>query len=347
MFSFFIVTVLMVLQDQQSPAAGSISGVVVNASSEMAPVPGSAVVLSVELEGELVVAAEGVADDQGRFLFDDIPADPDYVYLPGANYDGVHYPGLRITLNAETPHARVNLVVHETVSDPNPLVIRRHDITIGRDAESIHVTEKLLIENPSSKTFVGSASRPGGRAATLRLSIPSNFRRTTFDKEFYGSQFTLIDDRLVTDIPWPPGQRELGFAYVLPGDASNQSWQREIDLPCDHLRIEVDTDAPEKVSCNLADLPSAGKTSDVDGNANTISSGSIVFESNDKTLAAGSMILVRLEPPPLTLLAYGRWIAIALLAGLIVAARFFGTRQRRDRNQHETDQKSTKHAKLG
>jgi hypothetical protein len=302
----FILAAVVSLLGQTTPVAGSISGVVVNASRELAPVGGAEVVLRVELEGQFVIAAEGIADEQGRFVFDNIPADAEYIYLPGANRGGVHYPASRVRLSAQRPHARVKLAIHDTVSDPNPLVLRRHDITIHPETDALRVTEKLLIENPSSKTYVGHPAGGGGRATTLRLSIPTDFRRTTFQKEFYGRQFTLFDSRLVTDIPWTPGQRELAFTYVLPNEDRNRVWQRPLDLPCDHLRIEVHTDTPDEISCNLSRASSQTK-------------GAVTFESKGQTLPADHMVRVQLESLPISLATYGRWLALSVLVGLIVA----------------------------
>jgi hypothetical protein len=306
-----------VASGQALPVAGSISGVVVNASRDLVPVAGAEVILRVKLEGEFVIAAEGVADEQGRFVFDDIPADADYFYMPGANLDGIHYPGPRISLSAQTPHARVKLVVHETVADPSPLVLRRHNITLYPETNALKVTETLLIENPSAQTYVGRPSREGGRAATLRLAIPSDFRRTTFQEEFYGRQFTLIDGQLVTDIPWTPGQRELAFTYVLPNAERHRVWQRPLDLPCDHLQIQVYTDTPDEVLCNLSRAASQ-----------TI--GSVTFESTGQALAAGHLIHLQLGRLPISLSTYARWIALAVLGGLI-AMSVIGTHYRRQK----------------
>lgn len=311
--SQFIFGALITLLAQVTPGAGSISGVVVNASQQDAPVGNAEVVLRVMIDGQFVIAAEGVADQQGRFLFDNIPADPDYIYLPGANHDGIHYPASRIRLSPEGPHARVDLGIHETITDPSPLVLRRHLITIQPEVDAIRVTEYLLIENPCLKTFIGHPQREGGRATTLRLSIPSNFRRATFEKEFYGRQFTLFEGDLVTDIPWTPGKRELTFSYVLPNEDRDRVWQRPLDLPCDHLRIQVQTDTPEEISCNLAFSPSQAE-------------GAVVFESTGDTLPADHVVRLQLDGTPISLATHGRWLALALLAGLIVATSLIRTR---------------------
>lgn len=316
MISHLIVAVLVALQGSTTPVAGSISGVVLNMSRELEPVGGTEVVLRVKLEGQFVVAAEGTADEHGRFVFDNIPADAEYIYLPGANRDGIHYPGPRVQLNTQTPHARVKLKVHDTVTDPNPLVVRRHEIKLFPETDALRVTETLMIENPSSQTYIGLPAREDGRAATLRLSIPSDFRRTTFHKEFYGRQFTLFDGRLVTDIPWTPGKHELALTYVLPNEDPDRVWLRPLDLPCDQLWIEVHTETPDEVSCNLslAELQTAG---------------AIVFESKGQTLPADHLVRLQLGRLPISMATYLRWLALAILVGLIAATSLIGIKVRR------------------
>ncbi len=328
MVSPFILVAAVALLGQTTPVAGSIRGLVVNASREQEPVAGAEIVLRVMIEGQFVIAAEGIADEQGRFAFDDIPADTDYIYLPGANRDGVHYPASRVRLSPQSPHARVNLAIHDTVTDPNPLVLRRHDITIHPETDAIRVTETLLIENPSLKTYVGHPQQQGGRATTLRLSIPSDFRRTTFHKEFYGRQFTLFDGRLVTDIPWTPGQREFAFTYVLPNEDRNRVWQRPVDLPCDHLRIEVHTDNPGEISCNLSRASSQTK-------------GVVTFESTGQTLPTDYVVRLQFESLPVSLTTYGRWLALGLLVGLILATSLIRFQTRRKSQMQVPDRQSS------
>ncbi len=324
-----ILATVVALQIPTTPVAGSISGVVVNASRDMAPVARAPVVLRVQVDGQFVVAAECNADEQGRFIFENIPADDDYVYLPGANRAGVHYPGSRISLNGQMPHARVKLKVHDPVAEPNPLVLRRHHITIRSETDALRVTETLLIDNPSSHTYVGLPARQGGRAATLYLSIPSDFRRTTFHKEFFGRQFTLIDGRLVTDIPWTPGQRELEFTYVLPNQDRYPVWQRPLDLPCDNLRVTVHSENPDDVDGNLPRAVSR-------------SAGTVTFESTG-VLPAGHQIHLRLGSVPVSPASYARWLALAVLFGLIAATGAVGVWYRR-RQQPRSGQQPTAEA---
>lgn len=298
---------LFVMADQP-PTVGSISGEVVNASRDDAPLGDTEIVLRVMLDGQFVIAAEGVTDEQGRFLFDNLPASEAYVYLPGANRQGVHYPGSRIRLSDSLPHARLKVPVHDAVTEPNPLVIRRHQITLRCNSDTIEVSESLLVDNPSQVTYVGDPGPEGGRATTLRLSIPSHFHRVTFAEEFFGSQFTLHQGQLVTDIPWTPGQRKLAFTYVVPRHEIDGLWQRRIDLPCQSLQIDVHSESANQIRCNLPRVAE-------------VEPGLVRFtlDSSDETLPVGHLVELQLDRQPVSLASVGRWLALALLIVLVAA----------------------------
>ena len=288
---------------------GSIGGLVVNASKGKVPAGGAEVVLRVELDGRFVPFRETIADAQGQFRFDDLPVGKPYLYLPGANCDDIHYPGPRVQLTAERPHVRVDLAVCNAVSRPNPLVIRRQEIVIRPEPGVLNVTESILVENPTSTCYVGQAMEEGAEPVTLPLAIPSDFERVTFREEFFGRRFSIADAKLVTGIPWMPGQRELTFTYLLPNQQRYRLWQRPLDLPCAHLRLSVQTTKPQEISCNLERV--SGKTGE--------SSSQVIFESAQRTLPAGYMIRVELGQLPVPLMAYARWMAVLVLGGLVVA----------------------------
>ena len=84
---------------------------------------------------------------------------------------------------------------------------------------------------------------------TLELSIPPDFERTTFDQEFFGRRFAVVNHKLVTGIPWPPGERELRYTYVLRNTATVLAVAAPLDLPCSDVTIRVDGMSPDEVRC--------------------------------------------------------------------------------------------------
>jgi hypothetical protein len=281
---------------------GIIQGVVLHADDRK-PVAGAEVGLRVKLEGRFVLIAETTADTCGRFTFRQLPLGEDFQYLPGANRDGVHYPGPRVQLTWEHPAADVRLTVCDAVRGPSPLVARRHEILICPESGLVKVSETILIDNPGPSSYVGQAVDGQSQPITLRLSIPADFQRTTFDQEFFGRHFTLAGGKLVTSIPWTPGPRELKFTYVLANPKSRFHWDRPLDLPCSDLTLIIRTARPDDVFCNLGAKP-------------LWRGDEVTFASSGRNLPAGLVICVDLGHLPVPWMAYGRWLALAVLIGL-------------------------------
>jgi hypothetical protein len=315
----FVATLLLLacpaLAGQLDPSGGVVCGTVVNASGGKKVPCQSTVVLRVQAEGQFVPFRETAADAQGNFRFDRLPVGDAYRYLIGANRHGIHYPGPRIHLTAGQRYATVELTVHDAVTQPDPLLIRRYEITLCPEAGALRVTEAMLVVNPSSTCYVGEAGADGAEPVTLQLAIPSDFERTTFGEEFYGRRFGVKDGKVVTSIPWPPGQRELKFTYVLRNAQRQLLWERPLDLPCSDVRVRVRTEKADEVTCDLP--PEEGETS-----------GDVVFRSSGAPLPAGHVIRVTLGHLPVPWMAYARWLAIAVLAGLVASACIVVVRRR-------------------
>jgi hypothetical protein len=279
---------------------GTITGTVVNSSSGKTPASGAEVVLRAEIRGESVICGETVTDRQGRFVFHNLPQGEEYWYLPGANRDGVHFPGPHLQLTPQRPLADVELSVYDSISAPCPLVIRRQDISMRFQSGALSVNESIIVDNPTRRCYVGPRSQDGGEPITMQLSIPPNFERITFQTEFFGRRFFLLGDKLATSVPWPPGQRELEFTYVLPVQQGFYLWQRPLDLPCERLSVSIETPNAADISCNLAvaSAPTPDKA---------------VYQSRGSTLPKGHVVRIELGRLPVSFMAYARWLAAALL----------------------------------
>jgi hypothetical protein len=287
---------------------GVIDGVVLNATRAGKPAAGVEVVLRVPISGQFVVAAQTTAAADGSFRFERLPTDAPGPFLPGANLDDIHFPGPRVRLTATEPRAHVTLSVFASTSGPNPLVVERHEIEVQAQPGSLRVRETMRISNPSATCYVGSPRHEGGGPVTLELGIPADFERITFDKEAFGREFHLINDKLVTGIPWPPGQRELAFSYVIPSQQGNRTWRRRIDLPSQRVRLTARGADARKIVSNL---PTAAGQQAVE------QVGGARFESDGTLLPAGSEIHLQLERLAVPLIVHARRGAVAVLLVLV------------------------------
>lgn len=310
-------SILIAALSQTAPAIqsnGYLGGVVVRASDGQA-VPEAEVVLSVRQGNEFIPAAKTVADEDGKFIFGELPVATHVIYKPGANWQGIHYPGPATRLTPSRSTVGVKLTVNEAVGEPNLLVARRHEMTLRPKPGVLEVSEVLLIDNPTMDCYVGKPSREGGEPETLCLNIPPEFEQVTFDKEFYGRRFALADGRLVTGIPWTPGRAELRFTYVVRNDRPRLTWTRRLDLPCNDVSVRIVMDKPEDVSCSL----DANRRDEAD---------TVVYQYSGAELAAGHEICVELGRLSVSPLAYGKWAAVSLLAILVISGTVWRRRPR-------------------
>jgi hypothetical protein len=249
-------------------------------------------------DGTFIPFADVTSDEAGRFAFDRLPTDRRVLFRVGATHDEVFHPGARVKFDLRADH-QVQLRVYDSIASPSPLIALRHNITIRTEPKLLHIEETILVSNPSSFCYVGEGTRP----VTLRLHIPSNFERVTFDKEFYGRRFELIDGSLVTTIPWPPGERELQFNYVVPIDHRRQVWQRPLDLACSGVFVTVADTNLQGLTCNL--------------DATASQPGEATFAHDGAPLSAGHLVSVSFGHLPVPWSAHARWIALSILVTLI------------------------------
>ena len=162
------------------------------------------------------------------------------------------------------------------VRQPNPLVIRQHEVVLRGEPGVLQVVEAMLIDNPGTRHVRGKYGEPEGQpmAATFRLGIPADFDRLTFQEEFFGRQFHLINGQVVTTIPWTPGRRWLRFTYSIPNEEAHCVWEHRLDVPCEHLLVRIHHEHPEEITSNL-------------GEATEVTEGEAVFESA-RCLVGGS-----------------------------------------------------------
>lgn len=308
MLAFFLLLTTGVSAEPLAESTGTIQGVVVNGTRGNQPLADAEVILRAAADGELVPVAETKTDRYGKFLFEQVPLEPTLVYLPGANRDGVHYPGQRVRLDPSDRAAQVTIVAFDAISTPCPLIAKRHEIDVTIDERVLKITELILISNPSRATYVGQ-SMGNGPPVTFWLSIPKSFDRVTFDEEFFGRRFFIVDHRPITEMPWLPGDRQLRFTYRVPLVESGGQLRRTLDIPSSDVRVRVHGADKRPVSCNL---PRSSKALQ----------GTLAFAAAGKQLAREFTIELQVDSLPFPWMQYARWaavIAFAVLAGATVA----------------------------
>ena len=300
-----LLAILLISTDESVPreAVGTITGVVVNGSQAGEPIADAEVQLRAGANGVLEPVGTTKTDIYGKFSFQGVPLDSSIVYLPGANRDGVHYPGQRLQLTPSNRIEYVKIVAYDAVFAVSPLEAERHDIDIDIGERALEITETLTVSNRSRTTYVGQ-SNGEELPVTLRLSVPKTFDRVTFHREFYGRRFRVVDQQLVTDVPWLPGERELRFTYRVPLEESGGLFRRPLDLPSANVRVRVRSKNGQQVSCNLPRMSEAEDQA--------------VFAAGDRQLPAGYTIELQIGSLPIPWMRHARWASLIALVSIMV-----------------------------
>jgi hypothetical protein len=308
-----LLSCLIVFVSGQPPAeyTGTIQGIVVNGSRGGVPIANAEVHLRANVDGVFEPVGTANTDSSGRFSLQGLHLDSSIIYLPGANHQGVHFPGQRLRIDPANKLANVTIVVYDAVRSSSPLIATRHNINVEKGEGLLKITESILISNPSLTTYVGE-SQSDAAPVTLRLSIPPNFDRVTFDSEFYGRRFRITDHQLVTDMPWPPGDRELKFTYRVPIEQSGGNFRRSLDLPSKNLCLQVQSQE-EKLSCNLS--------------GPALVDSHMVFTGHDEQFPTGYTIDLQIGNLPIPWMLVGRWAALVTVASLVLGTLFVTKRR--------------------
>lgn len=304
-----LVLVILIVGTFVSPgfcveSSGQIVVTVVNASQGDRPVPGAEVLLRAGDNQGVIPIAQGVTDENGQFRFEGLPLDEQLIFLPGANRNEIHYPGPRIRLAENLARQMVRLAVYDASEGPSPLETKSHSIVVRAETGLLKVSETLVVSNPSNYSYVGDGAAANDAPATLRLNIPSDFLKVTFNEEFFGRQFHLVDGALQTEIPWVPGEKKIELTYYLPFETGRLSLRRVLELPSQNVSVSVYRAGIERIECNLTSVPSAS-----DAQAS--------YSSDGRQLPAGHVLAIDLGGLPLPVMAYARWAAAVLLATMI------------------------------
>src|SRR5688572_8504299 len=115
---------------ESSEPTGRIQGVVLDGTNGNDNLGNVAVILQAGSDGALAPVVKTTTDIYGKFVFENVPLDPSVIYLPGADRDGVHYPGRRLRLNSDNRVAHQAITTFEAVESPSPLTAERHEIDV-------------------------------------------------------------------------------------------------------------------------------------------------------------------------------------------------------------------------
>jgi hypothetical protein len=296
---------------------GLIRGRVVDGSTGK-PVGGIEVDLVSALPGrDGGFSATATTRADGRYVFERLPTGGDRVYALSVAHRGGLFAGRPIEELGESGDRTVvdtQLRIWDTISDPDAVLVQRHNIFISQSEGGLGVIESLTIVNTSDSAYVGRARSFGRRLAqsTFAFALPDNAThgRMLSESDFFGTPITGTDSGFGLRVAIPPGEWRVMFAYTLTGGAGTYDVSHTALYPTLNTVVHV-TDGFSVESNRLGD---AGEV--------TIGDTRYVRWVSDDVIEAGDPIQIAVTAEAGT----SPWLAGGLVgAGLLAAAMFVWT----------------------
>ena len=228
---------------QEPVEEGTISGQVVNDTQGGCIVVGVEITLLVYIDDTLADSTTTRTDEEGKFIFDGINLELDY--LIAARYLDVdyYYP---VEFEPGTTTAHVEVGVCDTTDSDDFIRSGLTRKIVDFEEESLKITEVHWLVNDGEKTYV----RADG---VLDFTLPEGaFEFEAPEQLVIDFQF-LEGDMVTYLVPFPPGERQLAYAYRIPKpDAVEFDVLLSVDYPTDSLEVLMGGEYIEAAVTQLA-----------------------------------------------------------------------------------------------
>lgn len=242
---------------QASPTAeissglGRVEGQVVSASGGEVPA-GLTVTLYGYDQMQQTFSVEAEVDEEGLYLFEDVPMPLGRAFLTSLEVDGVGYSSDIAVVDAETTNMVLVLPYYETTTDTSQLTVDRlHLLFEYIEPETLRVVEMYIISNPGDQIVV--AAEEG--ESVLYYALPDGTTNLQFQDGLVGERYVEMEGGFGDLAVIRPGasQHQVIYSYDLPY-SSELDFNHKINLPVDALIVMIPEDGIKLTGEQLTDM---------------------------------------------------------------------------------------------
>lgn len=202
-------------------------------------------------------------DEHGVVVIQGLPVAIGIQPVVRIRYAGVVYQEVGPRMDPSSRDAAIDVTVYQTTDDqPEWRIPMRHLVTEPR-ADGVVVSETVVIDNPSDRSWLGGPPDSEGRRTAVSVLIPAGVRDVNLDSGFHGWCCTAHQEReLAVQMPLMPGRTVLRFSYVVPVADGRAALSVAAPVPVDHMIIFVPEDGStaEPLAVEAAGTEQMGST---------------------------------------------------------------------------------------
>lgn len=250
-------------------------------------------------------------DQGGNFVFDGLATGAAYTYQLSVTYQGAPYYSDPVNFTGAVPTApgaaqptpqpttqptteqTVQLPVYDATSDQSVLKTTAHHYLLEPDKTGVTVSEIVIVNNTSDKSYIGQASHAGTNS-TLRFTLPDGAQNFEPVDGLFPSRVLQVTGGFVDTMPVYPGQSQRVWRYSFPANADSVAFTAKLDMAAGTLSVLVPDDGAKVSISNLT-----GPTNqDIQGEKYLVFSGQNVAAGTDLQFKVDGLSKVIPAAPP-------------------------------------------------
>lgn len=203
---------------------GILSGRIINGTTNQPQ--GNLEVTLFTFSGEAAVEEQTIqADSEGNYRFENLPTDPEIMYVVESRLDDVSYLSPPSPFSGDSNEQTLDLSVFETTTSDAEVGLSRLNNLISFAPEAVQVIQLFVVGNSGDQTYIGQ------NGSTFTFDLPAGATNVSFQNDFSNRFVEAEDGGYTTNEPIFPGEEGLVIAAVYDLPYEDDTLAVELPIP--------------------------------------------------------------------------------------------------------------------
>lgn len=219
------------------PAQSRLTVEVKNSTANGASVVGDEVTLQLYKGREPTNSLQAKVGEDGKAVFESVPAGPDMVALPRAKHQNMAFHGQPLALNSAGRELSASVQVFDVSTDTSKLSAGTHHLMVAARGGVLEFTEYMQLNNSSDKAVTGARRDAQNQPIVIEVKLPQGFQDLKASSYFESQALVVTAEGFYDTMAVPPGEHQVTFSYRIPINRGTMEIVKEITLPTAELMI--------------------------------------------------------------------------------------------------------------
>lgn len=212
---------------------------VVNKTENGTPVENDEVILQIFQYQQLYSTLEGNTSENGKAVFENVPAGAQFIALPRAKHKEMMFTGQAVKLDPTQDKLDAQVEVFDVSTDKSKLSVQTHHLIIKASPETkvLEITELMQIVNSSDMAISSNERDEQGNSIVLNIMLPKGFSNLQWSSYFEKNAIVVTKNGFYDVMAVPPGSYSATFSYTLDVTSSTMDIVKKISLPTANFMI--------------------------------------------------------------------------------------------------------------